>query len=355
MSAEYSAIAAKMRAMYANALKDEDFNQLAEKKSVSEICNALKSEKGYEEILEEIDENDAHRGQMEFLLSKALYDDILKIQDFLGNSHKDIVDFFFMRREIEFLKREMHYIFTHEDRDLRSMREAKLTRYEEFFNRHTKIDAAILKNATSLEGCIDACKDTQYADTLTRALNLKADYFMLGMMLDDYYYQRFWRVINSKIPSSERGGFLRLIGSDIDMLNMMWIYRGKKYFNFGNELIFAYLLPVRYRLTEEMTRRLVNADSIETFLNIAAQTPYPELFKLEDDESFIESNYYRAGEKIARSIFSMQTQSLAAVYAYVSLRQNEIIKLTTVIEGVRYGLTPDKIKRFIGTDEKGVE
>ena len=56
------------------------------------------------------------------------------------------------------------------------------------------------------------------------------------------------------------------------MLNLMWIYRGKKYFEFTNEIIFTYLLPVRYRLTEEVIKQLVNADSVERFIDIVNQS-----------------------------------------------------------------------------------
>ena len=43
MSVEYSAIAAKLKAMYSKFLTRDDYEQLLERKSVNDICSYLKS------------------------------------------------------------------------------------------------------------------------------------------------------------------------------------------------------------------------------------------------------------------------------------------------------------------------
>lgn len=43
MSVEYSAIAAKLKAMYSKFLTRDDYEQLLERKSVNDICSSLKS------------------------------------------------------------------------------------------------------------------------------------------------------------------------------------------------------------------------------------------------------------------------------------------------------------------------
>ena len=47
MSVEYSAIAAKLKAMYSKFLTRDDYEQLLERKSVNDICSYLKSTPGY--------------------------------------------------------------------------------------------------------------------------------------------------------------------------------------------------------------------------------------------------------------------------------------------------------------------
>ena len=70
MSVEYSAIAAKLKAMYSKFLTRDDYEQLLERKSVNDICSYLKSTPGYGEVLEQVNERDIHRGQMEILLEQ---------------------------------------------------------------------------------------------------------------------------------------------------------------------------------------------------------------------------------------------------------------------------------------------
>ena len=71
MSVEYSAIAAKLKAMYSKFLTRDDYEQLLERKSVNDICSYLKSTPGYGEVLEQVNERDIHRGQMEILLERT--------------------------------------------------------------------------------------------------------------------------------------------------------------------------------------------------------------------------------------------------------------------------------------------
>ena len=56
MSVEYSAIAAKLKAMYSKFLTRDDYEQLLERKSVNDICSYLKSTPGYGEVLEQVNE-----------------------------------------------------------------------------------------------------------------------------------------------------------------------------------------------------------------------------------------------------------------------------------------------------------
>ena len=78
MSVEYSAIAAKLKAMYSKFLTRDDYEQLLERKSVNDICSYLKSTPGYGEVLEQVNERDIHRGQMEILLEQEMVDEYVR-------------------------------------------------------------------------------------------------------------------------------------------------------------------------------------------------------------------------------------------------------------------------------------
>ena len=347
MSAKYNAITAKLKAMRASALTEADFITLTEKKTVNDILAYLKENGAYADVFSVIDEHNAHRGQMEHLMNKQLVLDFKKIYAFMDNQNADLIRFFFIRREIEVLKREIHYIYTKEERSSRYRTDEEFK--NNFFVNGGKIKRDLISNAKSLEDCVEACKGTMYEEPLKRAVQFEADFFTLGMIFDDYYYRNLWKTINN-LPKSEAEGFKKIIGSSVDMLNIMWIYRGKKYFNFENETIFTYLLPVWYRLSGDAIRSLVNSADEENFIAAVRETPYRGLFDGIDDGIAVEENFEYIMGKIANSVF--RSASLASVAAYSKLKEWEIWRITTVIEGVRYGKSPEIIRKHIRAGEE---
>lgn len=346
MSVEYSAVAAKLKAMYSNILKDSDYEELLNKKSVNDVCAYLKSTEGYGEVLADVSEREIHRGQMEILLEQELVNEYVRLYNFVDHKKRSLLEFWFIRYEVEFLKREISHIYTHEER---SSDEVNQNKFDAFFETHTKINGEVMRGARSLADCIDACKDTPYSALLQRAENLGADFFSISMMLDSYYYLAIWKAIGRNLDANQAELFRKLIGTKIDMLNLMWIYRGKKYFDFPNEIIFTYLLPVRYRLTEDAVKRLVGADGTERFVELVnSVTPYGSLFDRCSDGRFPEENYRYIYNKLSKSIFVNHSESMVAIYAYMNLKEVELNNIVAITEGIRYGLNTEAILGHIG-------
>lgn len=348
MSVEYSAIAAKLKAMYSRFLSAKDYEEILNRKSVNDICAYLKSTQGYSDVLGEVNEKQIHRGEMELLLEQDIMDEYVRLYSFVDHTKRSMLEFWFMRREIEFLKRETRHIYTHEEC---SSDEVNQGIFEAFFETHTKINRDIMRNAKSLSDCIEACKDTPYREPLQRAENLGSDFFSTGMILDSYYFTTFWHSICRKLKGVQAELFKKMIGTQIDMLNLMWIYRGKKYFDFKNEIIFTYLLPIRYRLTEDLMKQLVSTESVEKFVEMVRNTTcYDELFYEYDNGIFPEENYRNMYNKLSKNIFVNHSESMVAIYAYLNLKEVELNNITIITEGIRYNLNPDSIRGHIGIE-----
>lgn len=347
MNSEYSAVSAKLKAMYSNFLTKEDYEQLLSRKTVGEICGYLKSTPAYASVLESVNERDVHRGQVEILISVEIIDEYLRLYDFLDSSKREVLKFWFMRREIEFLTRELRYIFTHESRNADQFSQ---DRFEAFFETHTKINKELMKNASSLADCIEACKNTPYAEPLQRAENLGSDFFSVSMILEMFYYTSIWHTVSRKLDRTQSELFKKALGSKIDILNLLWMYRGKQYFNFEEEIIFTYLIPIRYRLSEDLIKELVHAEKIEGFIQLVAETKYAPLFDGIGNGIFPEENYRTFIRKIDKNMFFNHPQSLIAVYTYLDLKELELDNIKTVVEGIRYGKTADVIRPHIQID-----
>lgn len=345
MSVEYSAIAAKLRAMHSKFLTGEDWEQLLAKKTVNDICAYLKTTPGYSDVLSGVDEKNIHRGEMELLLEEDIVNEYVRLYNFMDFNNREVMKSWFMRREVEFLKHEIRYIYTHEQR---SDDEINRGKFEAFFKSHTKINREVMHSAASISDCIAACENTPYAQPLKRAESLGADLFSLGMILDTFFYRQMWLSAKRNLDKTQHALFKKMTGSHIDMLNLMWIYRGKKYFKFENEIIFTYLLPIHYRLSENMIKQLVQAESAERFTELASKTIYEELFEGCEEGIFPEENYNRMYKRLSSAIFVNHTESIVAVYAYLDLKAIELNNITTITEGIRYSLNPDFIRRHIG-------
>lgn len=343
MGMDYSAVASKLKAMRGGGLGHSDLENLTQKSSVQEICAYLKESAAYKNVLAEVDTAQAHRGEIEMLLNQSFMSEYERLYNFMDQDKRTMLKFWFARREINLLTAGLRHVFTHERIADDILRQGNT----QFFTTHSKIDIDALLAAKTLQDVCTACEGTPYCELLKRAEDASSDYFSIAMMLDGYYYKTMWKAKDKYLEKSEQGCFCELMGSIIDMLNIMWIYRGKKYFGFDAELIYTYLLPVRYRLTSEMITELVSAPDPEKVAAIVANTKYAPLFAYRDKGYFVEEIYHRMVYDISKKVFRDYPKTMAAVFAYLHLKEYEINSVTMIIEGVRYSYEPTAIRKHI--------
>lgn len=340
----YIAAATKARAMYGQCLTRADFVSLVNKRSVGEIFAYLKNNSSYTRFFSSINENDVHRGELERFLADEIFEEYKRMLGFVDSSKTSVLEFWFVRREIDFLKHSIRGIYNHENKS------HGLDRFDEpdgFFARHTALNIEKCRNARALSDFEEATAGTVYHDVLVRASSVGADYFSIAMTLDGLYYKLLWRNMQKYLSKAEQSDMKKYLGSDADMLNIIWIWRGKKYFKFDNKLIYTYLLPIRYKLSEKMISQLVESEGAEQIPDILKSTPYRHLFDRLDDGYFIEENYRRLRYKTAKTIFRTKPDSIAGLFSYLSLKELEILTITRIIEGVRYDLNPELIKKHM--------
>lgn len=343
MSGNYTAVAAKIKAIEAKCLTENDFEELLQKVSVNEIYSYLVNNTAYSEVLSGLRADQVHRTEIEKSLRKEMMMEFGRIYSFMDISRKSMLEYWFSRYEIEFLKRSLRHLYNKETNDLLDVG----TELGDFFAAHTKMDCEMIKTARSIDEFSVACRNTHYGDVLERAKNLNADYFNLASMLDSYYYERVWKAKDKYLSGEDRKLFADIFGIEIDMENILCIYRAKKYFNISPDRIVGYLIPVRHRLQADVMKKMVHASGIRELIDITAQTPYKNLFSKVDDGFFPEENMNAIYYKSAKSMLTGKPESMAAIYAYFELKEVEISLVTTIIESIRYGLDKQIIKRHI--------
>lgn len=341
--ASNSAVAAKVKAMYGKCLTGEDFDNLLSNRTTGGICSYLKSQTSYSDVLADVQENDIHRGILEMKIMNKLESEYNRIYKFVDERQQVILDYWFMRREVNYLKHNIRNLFNKESK-LSHMPDPE--EFSDFFRNHTSIDTELCRNAESLEDFIAAVRNTIYEPFLKRTLAVNSDYFSIAMGLDALYYDTYWKE-TKKLSGREQSALQKLLGSEIDMLNIIWIYRGKKYFKFPDEMIYTYLLPPTYHLTEGAIKSMVGAKSVEEMVSAASSTKYKRMFRKLEDGFLIDENYRRDLYKTAKSVFRTSSDTIAGLVAYLDLKEIEILNIVRAIEGIRYGLNSEAIRKHI--------
>lgn len=339
MSRDYSAVSAKLKAMYGMRLTKEDFELLLQKKSVPEICSELKKTEAYGEAFAGADETLLHRGETERLLENCFYTEYRRLYSFVDAKKRNVLKLWLMRRETDVLSEALRRISNGES--------AEGIKVSDFFTNHTRIDTGALFNAKSLTDAAEACRNTEYYDILTRAQDAGSEFFSLAMTLDRNYFVKMKKIGDKDLSGEERKIFADMYNASAQMLNVMWIYRGKKYFDFDAEMIYTYLLPMSGRAAEERIEAMVRAKDSRAVVEIAAKTPLGVLFSGLDDGIFPEEMYRYELSRISGRVLREHPDTMAAVFAYLNLKDAEIETITMIIEAVRYGHNPDATRKHI--------
>lgn len=338
----YGALATKIRAMKSRLLKEKDFQNLARMENVSQAITYLKQIPSYRIVLEGQDETKLQQRELERLVVGTLYYDFSKLYRFCDKKQRKLLELYFRKFEISVIKRALRRIFNHGDRTGES-KELRI-----FFQKLSRIHMEELSQARTIPELLEALRDTSYKKVLLGLDHAKeTTLFDYEMALDLYYFSEFWKQKDKLLGGADLELLTRTFGSRIDLLNLTWICRAKKYYQLPVTSIYSLVIPVMYRLHDEEIRAMAMAADEKELEEILAHTYYGRHFgELTGGE--LEKLYREFMNRIYGEERRKNPYSLAVVTAYLHDKEEEIDKLTTVLEGVRYGLEFQEILAYIG-------
>lgn len=337
----YSGIATKTRAMSGKLLTRDDYIHLASANSVPEAVAFLKQHTVYRDILEDIPENMLHRGEIEKILLGSLYRDFSRIYRFCNGKQRQVLELYFCKYEIQLLKRELRRIF--------NPGTAKSTSAQigSEFRSYSNIDMEQLNASESLPEFLQALRGTPYYEPVSQLSQQEGrTLFDYELVLDLFYFSYIWKEKKKLMKGKELELFTQIYGSQIDMLNMMWIFRAKKYYQIPASGIYALIIPVTYKLKKEQIQKMVEADPGRA-LEQAVQATYYGRHHEELKEQDLEVLYRQMLVHIYQQERQKSPYSMAVITSYLFQKEQEIDQITTVLECVRYGLTPSETLKYI--------
>jgi vacuolar-type H+-ATPase subunit C/Vma6 len=90
-------------------------------------------------------------------------------------------------------------------------------------------------------------------------------------------YLRLWARVKG-LDGANRRAMSPLLGAEIDMRNLIWLYRLKCLHGAEGDAVFNQLIPVRRRLGEETLRRMAAAKNEDVLLAVIKGSPYSRVF-----------------------------------------------------------------------------
>lgn len=328
---QYGALTTKIRAMRGKLITKTEFQKLAESVSVSEFVEQLKKHQSYKDVFEDIEPEAIHRGEMEKLLTYSIYRDYSKIYRFANMKQRSFLKLYFMKYEVSVIKRAIRGL-NYEDS------QSYFDKAEVIFTEYSDIDISSVYSASSIEGIITALKGTIYYEPLMRVSTYATDTtFDYEMMLDVFAFKYLWKK-KRQFKGKELKSISEYVGTDIDMLNILWIYRAKKYYKLKPAKIYELIIPVNFRLKNEQIKALVEASDDSEFMAVLEKTTFGKYFKDTSNSSeSLEKTYNQVIHKLSSKEFNLEPYSLACVNTYLSEKNEEILTLIKIAEFIRYG------------------
>ena len=337
----YSGLTTKIRAMQGHLLNDRNFREIVELPNVPAAVSYLKQQPSYAELFQWLEESSLHRGHIEQILHLAVYRDFSKLYRFSNLEQRKFLSNYFKRYEISILKECLNKIFDHRDVSL------NLSIYQDFFDRHSQLDLALVTSSSSPEELISNLKGTEYYDPLVHLSTMEnPTLFDYEMTLDLYYFSHLWKQKEKIVKKKDLEELTKAWGSKFDMLNLQWIYRSKQYYHMTSADIYALIIPVHYHLKKTEVQSLVEAENMEAFQQLIQQTYYAKHFEQFSTET-MESMYAQIMKHILSLASRNNPYSLATVYSYLYHKDHEINRLIIALECVRYGISPDEAMQYV--------
>lgn len=337
----FAAVNTKIRALESRFLSNEDFANLLHKNSVTDIASYLKRETHYRKVLDDVNENEIHRGQLETLIRRDHAKQIGEVTHYLHEGYKKFFRHVFVKREIEDLKKI-----------LRSIKNGKIGMLSKdlfpLLGCFSKINVDLLLTSKSTDDFAKNLKGTLYYKYLQPLEdNDDRSIFMGEMVLDLAYFDIFYKNFD-EIEKSDCKIVDEVQGTNVDLLNIQWIYRGLKYYSLPREILFNYTIPHGNVLSVRDIKDLCYSKDLGEFQERVLKTRYNFLFDNENTKDiFMERRILRYQYYSINKLKREHKMNISEVIAFDILLEYEIRDIITVIESIRYDMPLDEAKRFL--------
>lgn len=337
----FAAINSKIRALEGQMLIEEDYKAILAASSIDEVIKYLKENTQYSKTLEAVSD-DAGVETVEILLKKELLHKHEKLLHFFIDEYKAFFKTLYMRYEIEDLKLYLRAITRGED--ISKFKDMIITS-----GMYSTLDYQLLSSAKSLEELIGHLKGTKYHKVLSYYLDESPSrrMFYMEMNLDRIYFKALHDQ-GDKFAGVDAKILKTLLGQNIDLLNLQWIFRGRKYYGLSPEEIVNYTLEGGYVFKYRKLKAISYLENLEDVIESIKASPYGFLFsEAEQSEIFFELEMEKFLYRNLNALRKTNHMNIVEPLVYLHRQEFEIRDLFTIMETKRYGISGEEAKHFL--------
>jgi V/A-type H+-transporting ATPase subunit C len=327
--AGYASINARVRVMYSTLLPEDQYSRLCEANDLNALLELLKPTV-YGPYLEKVKEREMVARRAAFQIRSHLADAYTSIVHTAPEHTRDLLAQRYRYFEVDNLKAVLRGIVAGANWDR--------VRYVLFpYGSSSVLPAQEMLESGSVPNAIEMLRGTTYYETLSQAMkrfSAEQNIFPLEVALDLSYWRELWAKTRT-LPGNDRTRAMRIIGSQVDMNNLMWAIRYRIYHQLSEEELINYTLPFGYHVRDEDVRIIAAGGDIAQVV----KRIYPDMNDVETllDEPrkglpLLELELQRRLAEQCRAAFLGDPFHIGVPLGFLALSEMEIQDLVVLIE-----------------------
>jgi V/A-type H+-transporting ATPase subunit C len=340
----YAAIQAKVRVMYSNLLTHQELIGLYEAPDFNALISQLKNT-GYGPYLNRVKDRDLTPRRAAFQIKTRLAEAYLSLIRSVPLNIRPLLSQFYRSFEVDNLKAVLRGIVNGASWDR--------VRFFLFpYGSNTVLPAQAMVESGSIAAAVELMRGTLYYDTLSFGMKryvAEQNLFTLEVALDINYWRDLWKFVNL-LSNEDKTQSKRILGSLVDITNLMWAIRYRLYHHLSEEELINYTLSFGYRVKDEDIRAIAAGADIAKIVeriypglaNVEelVQAPYTGLPTLE-----LELQRYEMEQ--CKAAFIGNPFQIGIPLAYLVLSKMEIQDLIVLLEAKSSEIPPENIQQYL--------
>ena len=265
--ASYAAISARVRAKYAGLLTPQDLIRLSEASDFISLFNSLKST-AYGPYLEGLKDKAINPRRVIIQIKRKLADSFYSVIQMAPVETRPLVKQLYRYYEIGNLKAVLRGIVTVSAWNAETGLWERVRDVLFPIGSDSVLPAQAMIESGSVAAAVDLLQGTPYEEVLSFAMkrySAEQNLFPLEVALDLSFWRRLWSEAQ-KLTGQDREHSVKIIGSLLDMNNLMWAIRYRVYHRLSEEEVINYTLPFGYRVHDSDIRAIAAGADIGSII-----------------------------------------------------------------------------------------